>query len=110
GVQVASRRSTACGASPRMARRKARQPRRDRDRRKPGEWRCHPSSMATSDAPLTCPACRIIDQADGVEDGNLYKVEHYRTRNERKLVQAVMHAQDRAADQITSFAGSLKFV
>src|SRR5438270_9071697 len=66
--------------------------------------------MATTDSPLTCPACRIIDQADGVEDGNLYKVEHYQTRNERKLVQAVMRAQDRAADQITSFAGSLNFV
>jgi uncharacterized membrane protein len=66
--------------------------------------------MATSDDSLTCPACRIIDQADGVEDGNLYKVEHYQTRNERKLFDAVMRAQDRAADQVTSFAGSLKFV
>src|SRR5947208_6302192 len=66
--------------------------------------------MATSEDSLTCPACRIIDQADGVEDGNLYKVEHYQTRHERKLLDAVMRAQDRAADQITSFAGSLKFV
>ena len=66
--------------------------------------------MATSKDSLSCPACRIIDQADGVEDGNLYKVEHYQTRNERKLVDAVMRAQDRAADQVTSFAGSLKFV
>ena len=66
--------------------------------------------MALSDVPLRCPACRIIDQADGVEDGNLYKVEHYQTRNERKLAQAVMRVQDRAADRITSFAGSLKFV
>jgi len=66
--------------------------------------------MATTDSPLSCPACRIIDRADGVEDGNLYKVEHYQTRNERTLVGALLRAQDRAADQITSFAGSLNFV
>jgi len=66
--------------------------------------------MSTTNAPLSCPACRVIDQADGVEDGNLYKLEHYQTRNERTLLDALMRAQDRAADQITSFAGSLKFV
>ena len=66
--------------------------------------------MATTDSPLSCPACRIIDRADGIEDGNLYKVEHYQTRNERTLVGALLRAQDRAADRITSFAGSLNFV
>ena len=66
--------------------------------------------MSTTNAPLNCPACRVIDQADGVEDGNLYKLDHYQTRNERKLLDALMRAQDRAADQVTSFAGSLKFV
>ena len=64
----------------------------------------------TNEGPHTCPACRIIDQADGVEDGNLYKVEHYRTRNEQAILRALMRAQDRAADQITAFAGSLNFV
>ena len=52
----------------------------------------------------------MIDQADGVEDGNLYKVDHYRTRNERSVVNSLLRAQDHAADQITNFAGSLKFV
>jgi uncharacterized membrane protein len=66
--------------------------------------------MPTNDTPLDCPACRVIDQADGIEDGNLFKVEHYQTRNERKLLDAVLRAQDRAADRITSFAGSLNFV
>jgi len=66
--------------------------------------------MSTANSSTSCPACRIIDQADGVEDGNLYKVEHYQTRNERTLLDAVLRAQDRAADQITAFAGSLKFV
>jgi uncharacterized membrane protein len=66
--------------------------------------------MSTPNAPLSCPACRVIDQADGVEDGNLYKIEHYNTRNERRMLDAVKQAQDRAADRITSFAGSLSFV
>jgi uncharacterized membrane protein len=64
----------------------------------------------TNDETPACPACRIIDQADGVEDGNLYKVEHYQTRNEQALIRALLRAQDRAADEITAFAGSLKFV
>ena len=66
-------------------------------------------STTNEDSP-TCPACRIIDRADGVEDGNLYKIEHYRTRNENALLRAVLQAQDRAADRITAFAGSLNFV
>jgi uncharacterized membrane protein len=66
--------------------------------------------MPTTNSPLSCPACRVIDQADGVEDGNLYKLEHYQTRHERRMLDTLMRAQDRAADQITSFAGSLKFV
>lgn len=66
--------------------------------------------MTTQSTPLTCPACRVIDQADGVEDGNLFKVEHYGAKNENRLVQAVLRTQDRVADQITNFAGSLNFV
>jgi uncharacterized membrane protein len=66
--------------------------------------------MPTTNAPLNCPACRVIDRADGVEDGNLYKLDHYQTRDERTLLKALMRAQDRAADRITSFAGSLNFV
>ncbi len=57
---------------------------------------------------LTCPACRIIDRADGVEDGKLYKVTH--AANERWLADSLKRAQDRAADKVTMFAGSLRFV
>jgi uncharacterized membrane protein len=60
--------------------------------------------------PLTCQACRAIDQADGVEDGNLFPVFLKRIGNERNLVESIKRAQDRAADRITSFAGSLNFV
>jgi uncharacterized membrane protein len=66
--------------------------------------------MSTTGSPLNCPACQVIDQADGVEDGNLYKVDHYQTRNERSVLNAILRAQDRAADRITKFAGSLNFV
>ena len=66
--------------------------------------------MTAPSSPLTCPACRVIDQADGVEDGNLFKVDHYAAKNENRLLEAVMRAQDRVADRITNFAGSLNFV
>jgi len=66
--------------------------------------------MSTATPPVTCPACRVIDQADGVEDGNLFKLEHYTSRSERKLVESLTRAQDRAADKVTGFAGSLTFV
>ncbi|MCU1455291.1 MAG: hypothetical protein JWN46_3437 [Acidimicrobiales bacterium] len=64
----------------------------------------------TQSSPLTCPACRVIDLADGTEDGKLYKVGHYHAKNERRLVRALLKAQDRAADRVTNFAGSLNFV
>ena len=66
--------------------------------------------MAHTHAPLSCPACRVIDQADGVEDGNLFPVFLKRIGNERTLVDSLKRAQDRAADKITAFAGSLNFV
>jgi uncharacterized membrane protein len=57
-----------------------------------------------------CPACRAIDRADGVEDGNLFPVLAKRVGHERKAVQALLDAQDRIADRVTAFSGSLKFV
>jgi uncharacterized membrane protein len=63
-----------------------------------------------SDHPISCPACRAIDRADGVEDGNLFPVLAQRVSHERRVVQAVLDVQDRVADRVTSFAGSLKFV
>ena len=65
---------------------------------------------STSHEPLACAACRIIDQADGVEDGNLFPVLISRVRSENRVVRTLQDAQDRAADGITAFAGSLRFV
>jgi uncharacterized membrane protein len=70
----------------------------------------HPTATTSAATPFTCPACRAIDRADGVEDGNLFPVLAGRVSHERRAVQAVLDAQDRMADKVTSFAGSLKFV
>ncbi|MCU1460966.1 MAG: hypothetical protein JWO37_1041 [Acidimicrobiales bacterium] len=64
----------------------------------------------TAHTPLNCPACRVIDQADGLEDGNLFATMKRNVRDERRIFDALRDAQDRAADLITSFAGSLNFV
>ncbi len=62
---------------------------------------------------LTCPACRIIDRADGVEDGKLYKTIVPRVKNEGALMRGlrgVEQVQNRIADSITGFSGSMSFV
>ena len=59
---------------------------------------------------ISCPACRVLDRADGVEDGKLYKAEHYSFGNERRIVAAIKRSEDRLADRVTAFAGSLNFV
>ena len=59
---------------------------------------------------LACPACRAIDRSDGIEDGQLHPVMAERLRDERRVVRAVKQAQDRVADRVTAFAGSMSFV
>jgi uncharacterized membrane protein len=61
-------------------------------------------------APLPCEACRIIDQADGLEDGNLFATISKTMPHENALVRQILRAQDRVADAITTFAGSMNFV
>ncbi|MEY2459159.1 MAG: hypothetical protein QOG30_989, partial [Acidimicrobiaceae bacterium] len=55
-------------------------------------------------------ACRVIDRADGVEDGRLYRIESLKIGNERRIVSAIKRTEDRVADRVTGFAGSLNFV
>jgi uncharacterized membrane protein len=52
----------------------------------------------------------VIDQADGVEDGKLYKTANYTVGNERRIVARIKRTEDRVADRVTAFAGSLNFV
>jgi uncharacterized membrane protein len=59
---------------------------------------------------LDCPACRVIDRADGVEDGHLWKLAHYSTAASRDLFSLMRRMQDHTADGITAFAGSMRFV
>ncbi len=51
-----------------------------------------------------------VQRNSPVEDGKLYRVDHYNVRNESKLVGALLRTQDHAADKITAFAGSLNFI
>ena len=66
--------------------------------------------QTSAPAPLECEACRVIDRADGVEDGRLYRIEALKIGNERRIVTALKRTEDRVADRVTSFAGSLNFV
>ncbi len=59
---------------------------------------------------LTCAACRVIDRADGVEDGQLWNPEHYATPSTRDLFSLMRRVQDHTADGITAIAGSMRFV
>ena len=60
--------------------------------------------------PLACEACRVIDQADGVEDGNLFATIKQNIKHESWIVRDIKGVQDRIADAITTFAGSMNFV
>ena len=69
------------------------------------------NSVTNDDARVhvTCAACRSLDALDGAEDGQLF-TPIVAARNEKTIVRSLQQAQDRAADQVTSFAGSLNFV
>jgi len=66
----------------------------------------HPVELTT----LTCPACQIIDRLDGVEDGKIFTPEHLQVSSENRLLTSLLRTQDRVADKVTNFAGSLRFV
>jgi uncharacterized membrane protein len=66
--------------------------------------------MADTVLPHTCDACRVLDAADGVEDGNLFASIATSHVPESVILQRVRRAQDIVADGITSFAGSMRFV
>lgn len=73
--------------------------------------------MSSNDPPsensnqqLTCEACRVIDRADGVEDGQLWNPDHFATPSTRALFALMRRVQDHTADSITTIAGSMRFV
>ena len=69
-----------------------------------------PAADPDDDHQLSCAACRVIDRADGVEDGQLWNPDHYSTATARDLAGLMRRVQDHTADTITSFAGSMRFV
>jgi uncharacterized membrane protein len=66
--------------------------------------------MTDGHVPLECPACQAIARADELEDGSLLQPHRFASRHERHRFDALLEAQDRAADAVTGFAGSLRFV
>ncbi len=68
--------------------------------------------MPVTDDTIThkCPACLAMDRADGAEDGWLVPKLQHRVKNENRLFASLQRTQDRVADGITSFSGSLNFV
>ncbi len=65
----------------------------------------------TPDEHSTCHACRSLDALDGAEDGQLFTpIVAARIGNEKTVVRRLQRAQDRTADRVTAFAGSLNFV
>ena len=69
-----------------------------------------PMTNTTPHSPLTCEACRIIDKTDGIEDGKLFSLAHWKVTNERARWQHAREVQDKVSDRVTGFAGSLNFV
>ena len=57
-----------------------------------------------------CKACAVIDEADGTVDGNLFPVLAKKEGNENAILAELLKTQDRVADAVTGFAGSLNFV
>src|SRR5690349_2673621 len=78
------------------------------------EWKPWPMATTTeppaSDDVLACPACRVIDRFDGVEDGKIFTPAHVKVTSENRRIAALLDTQDRVADHVTEFAGSLHFV
>ena len=58
----------------------------------------------------SCAACRLIDKIDGAEDGEMFKLGHWEVADEHVRFERMRAVQDRTADRVTRFAGSLKFV
>lgn len=60
---------------------------------------------------IACPACRSLDALDGAADGQMFTpVVAARIGHEKAVLRTLQRAQDRAADRVTAFAGSLNFV
>jgi uncharacterized membrane protein len=66
--------------------------------------------MTTTIPAPRCTACQSLDRADGIEDGILIPKLAHRVANANKVVASLKRSQDKAADAVTAFAGSLNFV
>ncbi len=60
--------------------------------------------------PIECPACQILDAADGSADGQMFGPPAVHAVPQNRVLSALLRVQDRFADRITGFAGSMRFV
>ena len=67
-------------------------------------------SLGATHSRENCEACRLVDRMDGKEDGRLFDLDHWNVTSGKRHFEAARQAQDKFADRITSFAGSLNFV
>ena len=67
-------------------------------------------SVSVPQSRESCEACQLVDRMDGKEDGQLFDLDHWNVTSGKRHFEAARHAQDKFADRITSFAGSLNFV
>ena len=58
----------------------------------------------------SCPACQALDREDGTEDGILFSTVVKSMPHENRIMRDIKGVQDRIADTITTFAGSMQFV
>jgi uncharacterized membrane protein len=68
------------------------------------------ASAKESFAPRVCAACRVIDKADGLEDGTMFRSAVGGVRNEHWIWHKLRRAEGRTADRVTTFSGSMRFV
>lgn len=71
---------------------------------------CHPGCVEQSPTPKHCAACSVLDQADGSADHQIYGPVVSHVRSENSALQSLRQAEDRSADRITGFAGSMRFI
>jgi uncharacterized membrane protein len=64
--------------------------------------------MSATD-PVRCEACHHLDGTDGTHDGSFGAVAGV-VRTEHNMYDAIRRLENRSADRITTYAGSMKFI
>jgi uncharacterized membrane protein len=71
---------------------------------------CHSGRVEEKPTHQHCPACSVLDEADGITDHLVYGPVMSHIRSENSILSVLRRAEDQTADKITSFAGSMRFI